>query len=85
MQQYISYQQSHGHSGLTVAACGFFVSQTHPYLGASPDGVVYDPSCTSSPFGFLWRSNVHTSTVVFHLKRQVQFLGFVALCWKMES
>ena len=53
LQQYITHQHAHGHLDLTVAECGFYVCQTHPYLGASPDGAVYDPSCTSSPFGFV--------------------------------
>lgn len=53
IQQYVRYQQSQGHSDLTVAPCGFYVCKSHPYLGASPDGAVYDPSEPTAPFGFL--------------------------------
>ena len=51
--EYIAYQQSHGHPQLTVSPSGFLVSSDHPFLGASPDGAVYDPSSTQYPFGFL--------------------------------
>ena len=50
---YVQYQHSHGHSSLTVTPVGFHISLTHPYLGASPDGAVYDPSTESEPFGFV--------------------------------
>ena len=51
--EYVSYQQSHGHPSLSVAPSGFFVSHIHPFLGATPDGAVYDPSDIANPFGFL--------------------------------
>jgi hypothetical protein len=38
---------------VVVAPCGFFISKSHPFLGASPDGAVYDPSSLNQPFGFL--------------------------------
>ena len=53
VQQYLRHQQGQGHPNLTVAPCGFYVYKSHPYLGASPDGAVYDPSQPSAPFGFL--------------------------------
>lgn len=36
-----------------VSPSGFLVCETHAFLGASPDGAVYDPSNTDKPFGFL--------------------------------
>ena len=36
-----------------VSPCGFHISSTHPFLGASPDGAVYDPQQNDEPFGFL--------------------------------
>lgn len=30
-----------------------YISKTHPFLGASPDSTVYDPSTPDEPFGFL--------------------------------
>ena len=53
IEEYVRHQQSHGHSNLSVAACGFYISKSHPYLGASPDGAIYDPSTPAAPFGFL--------------------------------
>jgi len=29
-------------NGVTVQKCGFFVCESHPFLGASPDGIVND-------------------------------------------
>ena len=52
-QQYVSHQLGHGHQHLTVSPSGFLVCETYPFLGASPDGAVYDPSNTNQPFGFL--------------------------------
>lgn len=52
------------HKNFTVYDCGLVVNPSHPYLGASPDGKVFDPSSTS-PFGSLeikcpytWRHNL---------------------------
>ena len=53
IEEYTKYQNCYGHTGLTVTSCGFHVSKSHPFLGASPDGAVYDPSNTQQPFGFL--------------------------------
>ena len=53
MKAYIAYQRSHDHPELTVSSSGFIISTIHPFLGASPDGAVYDPSNTVQPFGFL--------------------------------
>ena len=44
LQSYIDYQNKNGHVGLTVHKIGFLVMESHPYIGASPDGDVYDPS-----------------------------------------
>lgn len=50
----IQLQQQHrnGHDGLTVCSVGFHVSHSHPFLGATPDSSVYDPS-GDQPYGFL--------------------------------
>jgi len=46
-------QQLHcGNQELTVNSVGFLVNQDYPFLGASPDGKVHDPS-HADPFGFL--------------------------------
>ena len=53
MQQYVTFQQSHGHPDITVLPCGFHVSRTHPYLGATPDGAVFDLSNLEEQFGII--------------------------------
>ena len=51
LEKYVAHQNTHGH--LTVSASGFIIDTTHPFLGASPDGAVYDPADLHKPFGFL--------------------------------
>ena len=53
LKEYIAHQQSHGHKDLYVAPSGFLVSHSHPFLGSSPDGAVFDPSTPEIPYGFL--------------------------------
>ena len=53
VRAYITYQESNGHSNIAVTPCGFHISSTSPFLGASPDGAIYDPSTVAQPFGFL--------------------------------
>ena len=53
IELYVSHQHTKGHSSLTVGPCGFLVSDSHPFLGATPDGTVYDPSDVQHPFGFV--------------------------------
>ena len=45
-------RKNNGIKKITVYDCGLVVNPSHPYLGASPDGIVFDPSSTS-PFGIL--------------------------------
>ena len=52
-QEYVAYQPSHGHLDLVVTPSGFIISEAQPFLGASPDGSVYDHSNHSQPLGFL--------------------------------
>ena len=52
LQQYVQFQYAHSHSGLFVCNSGIHISKTHPFLGASPGGCVYDPEA-SEPYGFL--------------------------------
>ena len=49
---YARKMQKQLHKNFTVYDCGLVVKPSHPYLGASPDGKVFDPSSTS-PFGLL--------------------------------
>ena len=45
IKEYVTHQNTHGASG--------FINSAYPFLGASPDGAVHDPSNTQQPFGFL--------------------------------
>ena len=53
IQAYIDHKQSCGINELTVGPCGFYICDAHPFLGATPDGTVYDPTNPEQPFGFL--------------------------------
>ena len=54
IEAYVKYQQQQkGIDCLTVSPCGFLIDENHPFLGASPDGAVYDPTSTNHPFGFI--------------------------------
>lgn len=48
MQEYTLLQQTSGHQGLTVGASGLIINPQDGYLGASPDGLVHDPSVSDS-------------------------------------
>ena len=52
IMQYIDFQHAHGHFNLMVTQSGFLINKKFPFLGASPDGAVYDPS-SDQPFGFV--------------------------------
>ena len=52
IQRYITYQCEQGRD-VTVGPSGFLVCETHPFLGATPDGTVYDPTDKGHPFGFI--------------------------------
>ena len=60
IQQYIDYQRACGNNHLMVSPSVCLVSESHPYLGASPDGAVYDPLDVQQPFGFLEVKCPHT-------------------------
>lgn len=81
--EYQTYQQQHGHPGLKVDNCGLFVSLNHPWLAATPDGIVNDPSDATQPLGLLeikkpifsTKSNfdrgIRKEDILFRKKRQV--------------
>ena len=46
--EYVKHMQEKGHTGLTVSSSGLVISNLTPWLAASPDGVVVDPSSTPS-------------------------------------
>ncbi len=60
-QHYQTHQQEHGHPGLRVNSCGLCVSLEDPWLAASPDGLVKDPSDTSHPLGLVEIKNPYAT------------------------
>lgn len=44
ISQYVEKMKKDGHVGLEVQSCVFFVSKSHRFLGASPDGLFTDES-----------------------------------------
>lgn len=44
LEAYVRHQHASGHDGLFACKSGFLISVTHPYLGASPDACVHDPT-----------------------------------------
>ena len=49
----VQFMKSRGHD-VVVCSSGFLISSSHPFLGASPDGAVYDPTSVCQPlYGFL--------------------------------
>jgi len=46
LQRYIDLQLTSGHNGLVAVKAGFVISEDFPFLGATPDACVHDPSRT---------------------------------------
>jgi hypothetical protein len=44
--QYVKYQRQNGHPGLEVQSAGLVISHTNPWIAASPDDRVQDPTVT---------------------------------------
>ena len=49
--EYATHQQQNGHTHLSIESCGLIVSSENPWLAASPDGLVHDPSNSTQPNG----------------------------------
>ena len=60
---YTQYQHDIGKSELSVCLMGFTICHQYPFLGATPDGGIYDPTEVEHPFGLLEvKINVHSAT-----------------------
>ena len=48
-EEYVTYMHQHGHTDLALFSSGLIIlSDEMPWLAASPDGRVVDPTCTDS-------------------------------------
>ena len=52
LKMYVESQLEMGHTGLLVEEAGFVVCEQHPFLGASPDAYVNDPTAADQ-FGLI--------------------------------
>ena len=52
IEAYKKYRRAAGCTDLIVSASGFIISLSYPFLGATPDGAIYDPSSPDEPYGF---------------------------------
>lgn len=57
---YVQYQVNNGHPGLTTESVGLVVSVQTPWLAASPDGRVHDPTAVP-PNGLVEYKNPHSA------------------------
>ena len=53
IEQYTQHQQANGQPELLVIKSRFTINPSFPFLGASPDGAVYNSSNQDQPFGFV--------------------------------
>ena len=60
MKQYVAYQHQHGHPGLATEPAGLHISTVEPWLAASPDGIVTDPSA-AHPHGLIELKNPYSA------------------------
>ncbi len=57
---YVAYQNQHGHPGLITSRIGLIISVATPYIAASPDGRVHDPTY-APPDGLVEIKNPYSS------------------------
>ncbi len=59
-EEYKIYQQQQ-HPGLAILDCGLFISKDTPWLAATPDGLVTDPSETEHSLGLVEIKNPYSA------------------------
>ena len=52
LDEYVKHQLNNGHQDLYATSSGVIISRMNPFLAASPDTNIYDPSNTSEPLGY---------------------------------
>ena len=78
---YARKMQKQLHKNFTVYDCELVVNPSHPYLGASPDGKVFDPSSTS-PFRLLEIKDSLPSVACHGVTLWCTFLDHTAFVWR---
>ena len=58
-QAYVSYQNQHGHEGLTTSPTGLVIHPNHPWIACSPDDRVFDSNETE-PNGLVEYKNSYS-------------------------
>ena len=58
-KEYVTKQRENGHAGLQTTACGLVIHPDTPWLAASPDGRVEDPS-VAEPLGLIEIKNPYS-------------------------
>ena len=73
---YVNHRIANGCPDLQVGSqCGFYIVSSYSFLGASPDGSVYDPCDPHQPLAF-WISNVH-----IHLRIKLLYKPVILPCF----
>ena len=80
LKQYCDLQHQSGHHGLYYCKSGFVISTDYPFLGASPDAVVHDPTAENQ-FGL---AEVKSSYSCRHLS-PVDAAGTANFCSTVEK
>lgn len=74
-QEYVAWQQQNGHQNLQVKKCGLVISASNPWLAASPDGQVNDPS-TEPSSGLIEIKNPYSARKLSYVKRNLANLSY---------
>jgi hypothetical protein len=72
--QYVEYQ-ANKHTSLSVEECGLFVDKHHPYLGASPDGLVTCKCCTEGLLEIKCPESLKNLNPIEAAKKSKQFVS----------
>ena len=87
--EYITHQKCMGHPGLTVDSAWLFVSPANPWIAASPNGLIQNPTNASHPQGIeinnpysTWDRSLKEACTNsnFCLKNPTQEKGGKAMC-----
>ena len=81
LKKYIACLTAEGHPDIAVSPSGFHICAEHPFLGALPEGSVYDPSHIQQPFGFLEIKCPYT----WRLQTPAEACGMSGFCCSLDT